>query len=60
MAQSTIWWLITGGLVAVELLTSTFYLLMLAIGMAAAACFAHAGANATVQIWVAATVGSLS
>ena len=60
MAQSTIWWLITGGLVAVELLTSTFYLLMLAIGMAAAAGFAHAGANATVQIWVAATVGSLS
>jgi membrane protein implicated in regulation of membrane protease activity len=57
MAQSTIWWLIAGALVAVELLTGTFYLLMLAIGMAAAACTAHLGANATVQILVAAIVG---
>jgi membrane protein implicated in regulation of membrane protease activity len=50
MAQSTIWWLVAGVLVAVELLTGTFYLLMLAIGMAAAACAAHLGGNATVQI----------
>ncbi len=57
MAQSTIWWLIAGGLVAVELLTGTFYLLMLAIGVAAAAFAAHLGANATVQILVAAIVG---
>jgi membrane protein implicated in regulation of membrane protease activity len=57
MAQSTIWWLIAGGLVAVELLTSTFYLLMLAMGMAAAACAAMSGANATVQILLAAVVG---
>jgi membrane protein implicated in regulation of membrane protease activity len=57
MAQSTIWWLIAGGLVAVELLTGTFYLLMLAIGMAAAAFSAMAGLNATVQILLAAIVG---
>ncbi len=57
MAQSTMWWLVAGGLVAVELLTGTFYLLMLAIGMATAAGAAHAGANATVQIVVAALVG---
>jgi membrane protein implicated in regulation of membrane protease activity len=57
MAQSTIWWLIAGALVAVELLTGTFYLLMLAIGMASAACAAHLGANATMQILVAAIVG---
>ena len=28
MAESTLWWLATGGLVAVELLTGTFYLLL--------------------------------
>jgi hypothetical protein len=36
MAESTLWWLATGGLVAVELLTGTFYLLMMALGLAAA------------------------
>ena len=36
MAESTIWWLLTGTAVAVELITGTFYLLMLAIGLAAA------------------------
>ena len=37
MADSTIWWLIAGVLVAAELMTGTFYLLMIAIGMASAA-----------------------
>ena len=37
MAFSTVWWLVTGGLIAVELLTGTFYLLMLSLGAAAAA-----------------------
>jgi hypothetical protein len=32
MADSTVWWLLAGAAVAVELLTGTFYLLMLAIG----------------------------
>src|SRR5687767_15845431 len=31
-ASSTVWWVIAGGLVAVELATGTFYLLMLALG----------------------------
>lgn len=57
MAESTVWWLITGGAVAVELVTGTFYLLMLAIGLAAAAVAAHAGASVTVQLVVAALVG---
>ena len=30
MADSTLWWLLTGTAVAMELLTGTFYLLMLA------------------------------
>jgi len=57
MAESTIWWLLTGTAVAVELLTGTFYLLMLAIGLAAGALAAHAGAGASVQLIVTAVVG---
>ena len=36
MAQSTLWWLLAGTAVGVELATGTFYLLMLALGLAAA------------------------
>ena len=57
MSEPTLWWLVTGAIVAAELLTGTFYLLMLAIGTAAAALAAHGGANTTVQILVAAVVG---
>lgn len=57
MAEPTIWWLMAGAAVAVELLTGTFYLLMLAVGLAAAALAAHAGANTVVQIVTAAVVG---
>ena len=57
MADSTLWWLLTGAAVAVELLTGTFYLLMLAIGLGAAALAAHAGASMAVQLALAALVG---
>ncbi len=57
MAETTIWWLLAGTAVAVELLTGTFYLLMLAIGLAAAALAAHAGLSAPSQSVVAAVVG---
>lgn len=57
MADSTLWWLLAGALVALELLTGTFYLLMLALGAAAGALVAHAGAAHTAQIVVAALVG---
>ena len=57
MADSTLWWLLTGAAVAVELLTGTFYLLMLAIGLGAAALAAHAGASLAVQLALAALVG---
>jgi membrane protein implicated in regulation of membrane protease activity len=60
MAESTLWWLLAGGAVAVELITGTFYLLMVAIGLAAAALAAHAGMGLTAQLGVAAVVGSVA
>lgn len=57
MSESTIWWLLAGGAVALELVTGTFYLLMLAVGMIAGALAAHLGASVIVQIVVAALVG---
>jgi membrane protein implicated in regulation of membrane protease activity len=57
MADSTIWWLLAGGAVALELLTGTFYLVMLAVGMAAGALAAHAGGSWTTQLVTAALVG---
>ncbi|MFD2379132.1 NfeD family protein [Ottowia pentelensis] len=58
MADSTLWWIITGLLVAAELATGTFYLLMLAIGGLAGALTAHAGADQYTQMIVAAVVGA--
>ena len=57
MTHSTIWWLLAGVAVGVELVTGTFYLLMLAAGLVAAALAAHLGATVTVQLAVAAVVG---
>lgn len=57
MAESTLWWLATGGLVVAELLTGTFYLLMLALGFALAAVAAHLGWSLPQQLVVAAVVG---
>lgn len=57
MADSTLWWLATGTLVIAELLTGTFYLLMLALGLAAGALAAHAGLATTAQLVLAALVG---
>ena len=60
MTESTVWWLLAGSAVAVELLTGTFYLLMLAIGLAAAAVAAQAGASASIQFVIAAGVGGMA
>ena len=57
MADSTIWWLLAGGAVALELATGTFYLLMFSIGLAAAALAAHAGGGVSTQLVAAALVG---
>ena len=55
MADSTLWWLAAGALVALELVTGTFYLLMMALGLAAAAVSAHLGLALTGQ-WVTAAL----
>lgn len=60
MAESTLWWIATGALVALELLTLTFYLLMLALGTVAGALAAYAGAPLAGQIAVAAVVSSVA
>lgn len=51
------WWLLTGLLVALELATGTFYLLMLAAGTAAAALCAHLGLGTSTQLVSAGVVG---
>lgn len=58
MDPSTWWWIAALVLLILELLSGTFYLLMLALGMAAAALGAHAGAGLPVQILLAAGVGA--
>jgi len=54
---STFWWIVAGVLVAIELATGTFYLLMLALGAVAAAVAQMAGMTATAQVVAAALVG---
>ena len=57
MSDSTVWWLLTAAAVALELLNGSFYLLMLGIGLAAAALAAHLGAGMALQLTAAALVG---
>lgn len=57
MDESTVWWLLVGGAVALELVTGTFFLLMLAVGLVAGALTAHAGGDLTQQLVAAAVVG---
>lgn len=57
-SSPTLWWIAAGVLVAAELATGTFYLLMLALGAAAAAVAAHSGAGFSTQLLSAAFVGA--
>lgn len=57
MAESSVWWVLTGLAVAVELMTGTFYLLMFAVGLAAAALAAHLGVSVSMQFVIASLVG---
>jgi membrane protein implicated in regulation of membrane protease activity len=59
MTEAMMWWSAAGLLVLAELATGTFYLLMLAVGLAAAALAAQAGLSMTGQFLVAAAAGSL-
>jgi membrane protein implicated in regulation of membrane protease activity len=56
-SPATVWWVLAGLAVAVELSTGTFYLLMLALGMAAGALASHFGFGVPQQIVAAAVVG---
>lgn len=57
MSDATLWWMAAGALVVAEMVTGTFYLLMLALGAAAAAVVAHLGGTAAVQLAVGAVAG---
>jgi membrane protein implicated in regulation of membrane protease activity len=57
MEHSTVWWLIAGAAIVLELMSGTVYLLLLSAGFAAAAISAHLGAGFTTQLVVAAIVG---
>ena len=56
-ADATIWWLLAGSLIVVELLLGTVVLLLIGAGFAAAALAAHAGVGLAGQLSVAAVVG---
>jgi len=57
VSPATVWWVVAGAAVAVELATGTFYLLMIALGLAAAALATQWGASTSTQIITAALVG---
>jgi membrane protein implicated in regulation of membrane protease activity len=58
LSNPTLWWLLAGALVAAELATGTFYLLMVALGAAAGALAAHAGLSPTAQVAVASALAA--
>jgi membrane protein implicated in regulation of membrane protease activity len=57
LSMSTAWWVLAGVTIAAELATGTFYLLMVALGLAAGAIAAHLGLSTSLQITSAAIVG---
>ena len=54
MSEPMLWWLVAGLAVTLELLTGTFYLLIIAGGLACGAIAAHLEQPVTLQIAVAA------
>ncbi|MFG6461350.1 NfeD family protein [Roseateles sp. DXS20W] len=54
---ATVWWIVAGLLVATELASGSFYLLMLAVGAAAGALAAHLGLAPAGQMLAAALLG---
>jgi membrane protein implicated in regulation of membrane protease activity len=57
ISTATGWWVAAGIAVAAELGTGTFYLLMIALGLAAGAIAAHLGTTVPLQLVTAAIVG---
>ena len=60
MSETTLWWIAAGVIVGLELLTGTFYLLMLALGAAAAAISAQMGQPLATQMLIAGVVGGVA
>jgi membrane protein implicated in regulation of membrane protease activity len=58
VSAATVWWVAAGIVVAAELGTGTFYLLMIASGLAAAAIAAHLGLALPAQMVAGAIVGA--
>lgn len=56
-STATAWWVLAGLMVIVELMTGSVYLLMMALGMGAAAVVAWLGVPLTAQFVAAALVG---
>ena len=57
LASPTLWWIAAGVLVAAELATGTFYLLMVALGCVAGAAAAYLGLGSSAQLVAAAVLG---
>ena len=60
MSNITLWWLAALGLAALEMFTGTFYLLMLALGLASGAVAAMLGLALPAQFTLAALAGALA
>jgi membrane protein implicated in regulation of membrane protease activity len=60
LSAATLWWVAAGVVVAAELATGTFYLLMIALGLAAAAVAAHLGLGGTAQVVAGALVAAVA
>jgi membrane protein implicated in regulation of membrane protease activity len=58
MQDTTLWWLLAGSLVALEMVTGSFYLLMLALGLVAGALAAHGGWSLAAQVSAAGLIGA--
>lgn len=59
MSEATLWLIVTGFFVSLELLTRSAYLFMLGLGAAAAAMLANFGLPQSVQLVAAAGVGGI-
>jgi len=57
LSAPMLWWIVAGVAIAVELATGTFYLLMIALGLAAGAVAAYLGLAFAAQVVVAALIG---
>jgi len=60
MDDTTLWWILAGVLIAAELTTGSFYLLMLALGATAGALAGHLSLSGTAQVVLAAASGGLA